>query len=391
MVVKKSVIETGVDKLVKLVNERKKVSVNDAAKELGVPVSSIEEWADFLEEEGIISIQSRFATIYLIEKQIGKKELLEKVKAVREEKDEFMRRVESSINALERDSEEIKLIDSEFKEMKSILQDNFSKLCNKLDRIKDYRKAHSEIESKHEDVKEEYEKKLKDIDSKVKEGRSEYDKVTSIINEEADRLKREKAEVEGLKSSEKELQSKVDEINKIIMHVRRELETGNQVLAADEKRLKASEETAHRVKEEIESSSKELDSLSKQVKGSYKELDSMEKEFISNLESLDKGDVEKIGAYCEGKKLADKFKKFFGKTKEIEQLIHNAEKEEEELKEHFETLVKKAKAFSVLANIPDVKKEIVEIHEELAAVEERKKLLSVQLTKLRGLVRSVIK
>jgi hypothetical protein len=45
-------IETGVDRLVELVGQKKKISQEDASKELGVSVAVIQEWAEFLEEEG---------------------------------------------------------------------------------------------------------------------------------------------------------------------------------------------------------------------------------------------------------------------------------------------------------------------------------------------------
>ena len=53
MALAKSIIETGVDKLVNLVNTSGRISSLDAAKELGVSSAVIMEWADFLEEEGL--------------------------------------------------------------------------------------------------------------------------------------------------------------------------------------------------------------------------------------------------------------------------------------------------------------------------------------------------
>ena len=52
-----SVIETGVYKLVKLVKQRGKIALSDASMELGLSTSVIQEWVDFLEDEGIISIE----------------------------------------------------------------------------------------------------------------------------------------------------------------------------------------------------------------------------------------------------------------------------------------------------------------------------------------------
>jgi chromosome segregation ATPase len=388
---KKSVIETGVDKLVKLISDRKKISVKEAAKELGVSVSSVEEWADFLEEEGIISIQSQFATVYLVEKKVGKKELAEKVKAVRDEKESFVRRIESSINVLERDREEIKLIDSEFRKIKDLLEDRFEKLSKKLGKLEDFRKTHREIELKCRELEEDYEKKLKDIEKRMKGDEKDYKEVLETIEEELQKIKAEREKVSEIKGEEKHLQSKVDEVDRLISHVRKEMEKGNEQLAVDEERLKKSEETARKIKEDIAATSKELESVSKEFSTSRKELESMENTFLKDLASLDKGELEKIGPYKESRDIVDKFKKFFSQTGEIESLIRKAEKEEEELREHFDNLSKKARAFSVVTSVPEIKKEMAGLHKELLEIESRKDLLSGQLKKMRTVVRAIIK
>jgi hypothetical protein len=61
-------ITTAVDSLVKLVNESKKISLTDAAKKLNIPEEIIHEWSSFLEEEGILEIEYKFTTPFLIAK-----------------------------------------------------------------------------------------------------------------------------------------------------------------------------------------------------------------------------------------------------------------------------------------------------------------------------------
>ena len=58
-------ITTGVDALVRLVKEKEKIELAIAAKTLGIPQSTIEDWAHILEEEGIISIDYSLTKIYL--------------------------------------------------------------------------------------------------------------------------------------------------------------------------------------------------------------------------------------------------------------------------------------------------------------------------------------
>lgn len=49
-------IETGVDKLLDLVQEKKEITVMDAAKKLKVPEDKVESWGRILSDEGILEL-----------------------------------------------------------------------------------------------------------------------------------------------------------------------------------------------------------------------------------------------------------------------------------------------------------------------------------------------
>jgi len=59
-------IKTAVDSLIELLKKKKKITLDEASKELGIPANIINEWATFLEEEKILKIEYRFTTPYLI-------------------------------------------------------------------------------------------------------------------------------------------------------------------------------------------------------------------------------------------------------------------------------------------------------------------------------------
>ena len=69
-------ITTAVDSLVELVNNKGRISLEEAARELGLPSNIINEWATFLEEENVLEIEYQFTTPFLIAK--SKKEADEK-------------------------------------------------------------------------------------------------------------------------------------------------------------------------------------------------------------------------------------------------------------------------------------------------------------------------
>ena len=62
-------ITTAIDSLVELVKTKKKITLEEASKELGIPENIINEWSNFLEEEGIMEKIYKFTTPYLVSKE----------------------------------------------------------------------------------------------------------------------------------------------------------------------------------------------------------------------------------------------------------------------------------------------------------------------------------
>ena len=64
-------VTTSVDGLLDLLRKKKKVSLAEASKTLGVPQDTIQLWVDFLVEEKVIGVEYKFTKpfIYLNEKQ----------------------------------------------------------------------------------------------------------------------------------------------------------------------------------------------------------------------------------------------------------------------------------------------------------------------------------
>ena len=91
-------IQTGVDRLVALVKEKEKISIDEAAKTLGVSKINIQEWADFLEEEGIIEIKYGFAKTYLVRRKLTSSETVLQERHIEQQRETFLTTVDPSIH-----------------------------------------------------------------------------------------------------------------------------------------------------------------------------------------------------------------------------------------------------------------------------------------------------
>ncbi|MEM4260230.1 MAG: hypothetical protein QXG00_03265 [Candidatus Woesearchaeota archaeon] len=103
------VIETGVDQLINLVKEKKKISIVEAAKEIKTPLHTVQKWVDFLVEEKILGIEYKFTVphIYLNkdESNFAKQKIEELKVDLQNYKDAFIMRARA--NSIP----EIKIID----------------------------------------------------------------------------------------------------------------------------------------------------------------------------------------------------------------------------------------------------------------------------------------
>lgn len=74
MVVVEGTITTSVDTLIDLLNEVDKIELEVAAKKLGLSISVVQSWVDFLVEENIIGLEYKFTTPYIYLNKPKKKE-----------------------------------------------------------------------------------------------------------------------------------------------------------------------------------------------------------------------------------------------------------------------------------------------------------------------------
>lgn len=88
-------IQTGVDRLVKLLHEQHKISLDDAAKTLAVPKLLVQEWSSLLEEEGVLDVKYSFSKTFLYEKGLSDQEREQKELEMSTERETFIVRAQT--------------------------------------------------------------------------------------------------------------------------------------------------------------------------------------------------------------------------------------------------------------------------------------------------------
>lgn len=114
-------LETGVDRLLRIVKEKKKISVKDAAAYLNVKNELLREWIDFLEDEGLIVVEYTFSTEFLIDSETRKFSKTKADEIERKSADTHSLYEQKLIKSSLKNNPDIKIIDEysyQFKNMK---------------------------------------------------------------------------------------------------------------------------------------------------------------------------------------------------------------------------------------------------------------------------------
>jgi hypothetical protein len=163
-------ITTAVDSLVELINDKKKISLENASKELGLPEHIVNEWAIFLEEEGIIKIDYKLSTPFLIatiKKELNESDYVREIEIIFRELEVMfsglnkiniehkiqIKTIEDVKNFIKKSPKNNSLNNDAVYMQKFVLQYEISELINKIKKLKTYsKKDYDDISSSYESM-----------------------------------------------------------------------------------------------------------------------------------------------------------------------------------------------------------------------------------------------
>jgi len=233
-----SIIETGVDKLVNLVNTKGKVAASDAAKELGVGMSVVMEWADFLEEEGIIHIEYKFTKPYLVARKIAKKDIQEKAKGFSGKKEVFIRKAEVSLSFLNKESNKLKTLKEEFGKIKKNFDFDIGPIKSELEELQKYEQLKINLDKQIENQKTTAMIKLQEITKQILREKKKYQFILTEIKKEEEVLERDKVEAYSIEESEKLIKDRLNSLKKIIEKVENRVTTEEESVKISENSIR---------------------------------------------------------------------------------------------------------------------------------------------------------
>ena len=377
-------IETGVDKLVDLINRKKKISTNEAANELGVSIPVIQEWADFLEDEGLITVDYKLSRTYLCERKLSKKEVEKKAKVYSSKKDAFTRKVETALKSLQRESEGFEKIKIEFKKLRDTIGRDIDQVREELQELKHYEDLKKNIDKDIIQQRLDFQEMINQVHRKIADQRKKYESFIEELSNERTKIEEAKVEMSYLEKREDNIKKRVDALKEIIKSIENKLAEQKSIIKTSMEKMKADLKDSEKIQKSMKFRMKqEIEPVIKNIKEREEKIlsvqDSILKKIMTKKQNIDKYKMESTQA-------AEKFKSFFDRKAKTEQLINTIDKEKAELEKELQSLIAKAQSFNLSIKSSDVKNYVKELQKSLKNIEEKKSGFSKRLGELTDVI-----
>ncbi|NYZ60492.1 hypothetical protein H0O01_02230 [Candidatus Micrarchaeota archaeon] len=384
-------ISTGVDSLIKLIEERKRIELGMASKLLGLPTATVEDWAHVLEEEKIIRIEYRLTEVNLVwvapgmeEVKSEKAEFVRKKAALEDElrrleavqkkgKDDLRQQAESmekmyshfeeSFRSLEELSKQIKGVGERRGDVSRQTVDKAEELGKRMKEIRDSAGLLEKQLLEHKKVfeKEGVGRKVEDLESYRRHVTQLEDRVNDVLRRADEAVKRApkagKAEITGL---EKDMEKLEGEYRKI-----RDDSTSVKELIDE---FRQSAEVLQTVRDLMKNVSESSVSVKGQLEKEYSALEQLKRE-IPGIEKNLKADLELVAQYEDALKVAHDVMAKLPEKDELIRHVGEIEGREDELVLEFKKFEKNINAVTGnVLSFGDIVAELTKLRDEVEAV-----------------------
>lgn len=373
-------ITTGVDRLVEIISEKKRIELEAAAKILGVGKDVVQEWAQFLEEEGIVTIDYNLSKVWISERKINKEDVLTNVKEISSEKEAFTRKIDVAINSIKEETSDFELIRTEFLNIQGNIKEEIDVLKKQLAELDRYEGLRKNLGKDIESQKNDYDSFSREIQEKLKVDMQKYEQLRLIIAKEKENIDQYAKKIEEL------IKLRTD-YERTIFSLKESLKNIDKVVGDYKKRFEEANKVVKNYKLSLDILDKGLvDQKNNFITKKIDVLKANEDRLFRNQLVLEKQIREKTINMESHAGLSDKlhqsFEGFFSKNISTEKLISEIENEKLSLIKDLEELKLKVQAFTLLTSNSSIKSELKDIEDKIRRFELRKQSIKSKIAQL---------
>jgi chromosome segregation ATPase len=376
-----SIIQTGVDRLVQLIKQSNRISVPDAAKTLNVSKVVVEEWADFLEEEGIISIEYKFTTPYLVNRVMNKKQVTEKINEFKGKQEGFVRKAEVALCMLDKNSEVFAQMKEDFNKLKQDLRHDVEAVREELLLLDKYNEEKLHIDRDIKAQERSFTQKIEAMEAQVLKERRRYGEIFKEVSSEQVMLSKEKLRAYTMKRLVQTLEKTVQRFETTVAKVKQGLEVEEHSIENSEQHIRRLRHLADATKREVTQNQRYMQTL--MAKSSVQQKKIMQLQATILRKAARKQKVLRKGE----KAPTNKFKKYFEHNRKIEDYLNKIEHDKLHLQHELDDLIRKAKAFNLVAQKQDVSAYVGQLNKKFQKLERDKSKFETEVRGLRRLVK----
>ena len=367
----KIMIETGIDRLVRLLQNAPSITVSNAALKLGVGKGLVIEWAELLEDSGIVSVSHKLTgvTISLADNSDFDKEQVGVMK------DLFARKAEIGLCTLNKQEELIAKSMQEFQTHKIKLDSEMQLFRKEIEEIKSFQETEDKMLLGAESKKTELSLKLKQLDEQIILQNKDRLKLIAEIEKDSVRISEESKKISEIEMSIKSLNEKLSQSKGIITSIEKSAFEKSNILS--------------RVKLQLDSfdkQSEELNRLALEEHKSTKALLESEKSYITKALKSQSNVLDKIIAskkkFDFSRNLHKKVDKIVQKNAEFANKLKHIDTEREEIRTNYLSFMKKIHSINVDKKDPQLAYSITQLEREFNNSLERRNKLESQFKKL---------
>ncbi|MEM4158153.1 MAG: hypothetical protein QXH71_00230 [Candidatus Anstonellaceae archaeon] len=285
-------VHTGVDNLIKLIKEKKKIEIQDAAAILKVPISIVRIWAKTLEDEKIIKIDYSLTKEYLIWRGLEEKEYQQKKEEIDEKRMQIIKKLSGMKKMVDENVEDLEKVRDEFLELKDRTKKALESVAGELEEaeILTHRIDQQLLEKKQV---------LQTMHNEIKKASTTLVEINSLIRQDGGIDTKKALELkERMDQLNKKIEEKVEKINRTFEEI-------NKIYSTFEEKIKDVDYNAQisQIKNELNDlkySKQELLKLAKNILLEAKEIEEKSNQLNKRLEEISEqivdykpGEIEK--------------------------------------------------------------------------------------------------
>ncbi len=373
------VIETGVDRLVHLIKKIRKISIAEAAKKLGVSTIVVEEWADFLEDEGVISIEYKFTTPYLVERELTKTEVEIKKKDFGMKKEAFVRKAEVTLALIDKEAVSLQNLRGEFDGLKKDLGGELKRLKFDVKDLERYEELKNTIDERIAQQQKEFVAKMDEMHNVIAREEKRYSDLVGKINTEEKNIDFEKVSALSLRQKEISLREKLDSFRDMISKIDEELKKEDEMIVNSEDHTERLKKIADNIKESIEHRRETLNQIIDESKNKEEQIIQMQRDLLKKVSEKRKEIEDKIE---KGKGASYAFARFFEKKSKIEKFLDGLTNQRDSLEKDLVNLIQMARTFTLTSKSKGIKAHVAKLKDTFGKIDKRKNIFEGQIRKL---------